>query len=331
MRLLRGCEAPQNRDSAATVVRHDSAVIPDFNGTLVGIDRRNCTNPQGPAPTDRQSSHAVEIALTGWLDCCSMLHTVAKLAARGPHRTCTTHLLIRSLPHARVPPVAHFRASPMLASMFGRRWVMVGCLVSVLCLLVFADPALAQEGEPAAAPQKNIFIHIIESAGWVFAFALGIPSIALVALVVLLLLDLRMSVAIPPGFVDEFIDTVNKRRFKEAFDMARNDTAFLGRVLTAGMSRPQSGLEDARDAALNMLESIRSGKEQINNYTAVIGTLGPLVGLVGTVFGMIKAFQALSTGGTPNPARLSEGIAAALSITFLGIAVSVPSIFFNAF
>jgi len=113
--------------------------------------------------------------------------------------------------------------------------------------------------------------------------------------------------------------------------MARNDTSFLGRVLTAGMSRLQYGLEDARDAAQNMLDSIRSGKEQINNYTAVIGTLGPLVGLVGTVFGMIKAFQSLATGGPPNPARLSEGVAAALSITFLGIAVSVPVIFFNAF
>src|SRR5262245_13398880 len=219
----------------------------------------------------------------------------------------------------------------MLVALSRPRWVVFGCLVAVACLLLFAGPALAQEGEPAAAPQKNIFLHIIESAGWIFAFALGIPSIALVALVVLLSLDLRMSVAIPPGFVDEFVDTVNKRRFKEAFDMARNDPSFLGRVLTAGMSRLQYGLEDARDAAQNMLESIRASKEQLNNYTAVIGTLGPLIGLVGTVFGMIQAFMSLGAGGAPNPALLSRGISAALSITFLGIAISVPAIFFNAF
>src|SRR5262245_20941367 len=221
----------------------------------------------------------------------------------------------------------------MLAPVSRRRWALsVAGLVAVVVLLVFASPVLAQEptGEAAGA-QKNIFIHIIESAGWLFGPLLITMSIFLIVLVVLLMLDLRMSVAIPPGFVDEFIDTVNKRRFKEAFDMARNDTSFLGRVLTAGMSRLQYGLDDARDAALNMLESIRSGKEQINNYTAVIGTLGPLVGLVGTVFGMIDAFRSLATGGPPNPAMLSKGIAAALSITFLGIAVSVPSIFFNAF
>jgi biopolymer transport protein ExbB len=223
----------------------------------------------------------------------------------------------------------------MRVALSRRQWILLGVgLAALVCVLAFADPVLAQDGgdQPAAArPKKNIAFHILESAGLTFAVVLGIPSIALVALIVLLMLDLRMSVAIPPGFVDEFIDTVNKRRFKEAFDMARNDTSFLGRVLTAGMSRLQYGIEDARDAAQNMLESIRSGKEQLNNYTAVIGSLGPLIGLVGTVYGMIQAFMSLGDGGAPNPAELSKGISAALSITFLGIAIAIPAIFFNAF
>jgi len=221
----------------------------------------------------------------------------------------------------------------MLERLSRRRWAVLGlALLAVFILLVTADPAFAQDDPAAGAkPGKNICVHIIESAGWLFGPLLILMSIFLIVLVVLLMLDLRMSVAIPPGFVDEFIDTVNKRRFKEAFEMARNDTSFLGRVLTAGMSRLQYGLEDARDAAMNMLESIRSSKEQINNYMAVIGSLGPLVGLVGTVLGMIRAFMSLATGGPPNPAMLSKGISEALSITFLGIAVSVPAIFFNAF
>jgi biopolymer transport protein ExbB len=212
-----------------------------------------------------------------------------------------------------------------------RRWAFfcVG-LLAVFIMMSFASPAFAQDEAPKA-PEKSIFVHIIESAGWLFMTVLGVPSIALVALIVLLILDLRMSVAIPPGFVDEFVDTVNKRKFKEAFEMARNDTSFLGRVLTAGMSRLQYGLEDARDAAQNMLESIRSGKEQLNNYTAVIGSLGPLIGLVGTVLGMIRSFMSLGKGGAVNPAELSKGISEALSVTFLGIAISVPAIFFNAF
>jgi biopolymer transport protein ExbB len=124
---------------------------------------------------------------------------------------------------------------------------------------------------------------------------------------------------------------VNKRKFKEAFDMARNDPSFLGRVLTAGMSRLQYGLEDAREAAMNTLEAIKSDKEQKNNYTAVIASIGPMVGLVGTVFGMIGAFQVLGHGESKSAADLAKEIAKALSITLVGIGIAVPGIFFNAF
>ena len=213
------------------------------------------------------------------------------------------------------------------------RWVpLVLCFAALAVVLIFGESAFAQEGDAAPAPKKsNIVIHIIESAGWIFGPMLLLISIGLVALIVLLSLDLRMSVAIPAGFVDEFTDTVNKRKFKEAFEMARNDSSFLGRVLTAGMSRLQYGLEDAREAAANMLDSIRSDKEQKNNYTAVIGTLGPMLGLVGTVFGMILAFLELSSGTAVNPTKLADGISHALVVTLLGIGLSVPAIFFNAY
>src|SRR5262249_11962469 len=158
-------------------------------------------------------------------------------------------------------------------------------------------------------------LFMIKSLGWIFGPLLLAVSVALVALVVLLLLDLRMSAAIPAGFVDEFTDTVNKRKFKEAFDMARNDPSFLGQVLTAGMSRLQSGLEDARKAAMNTVESIKSDKDQKNNYNAVIATLGPMFGLVGTVFGMIRSFSVLARPGvTIKPSELADGISHALVV-----------------
>jgi len=198
--------------------------------------------------------------------------------------------------------------------------------LSLLALLTLG------ENSASAAAKPNLLIHIVTSAGWVFGPIMLIVSVGLTALCVLLVLDLRMGAAIPPGFVDEFTDTVNKRRFKEAFEMARNDTSYLARVLTAGMSRLQYGLEDAREAAANMLEGIRSEKEQKNSYTAVVGTLGPLLGLVGTVYGMILAFMELAySEAAPSPKALSEGISHALVVTLLGVAVSVPAIFFNAF
>ena len=99
-----------------------------------------------------------------------------------------------------------------------------------------------------ADADEPLVLFMLKALGWLFGPILLAISVAMLALVVLLILDLRMNSAIPAGFVDEFTDTVNKRKFKEAFDMARNDPSFLGQVLTAGMSRLQYGLEDAREA-----------------------------------------------------------------------------------
>ncbi len=193
------------------------------------------------------------------------------------------------------------------------------------------QPEATKETPPPASQQQNLFKHIVKSAGIFFGPLLLLISIGLVALIVLLAMDLRMIVAIPPAFVDEFTDTVNKRRFREAFELARNDNSYLGRVLTAGMGRLQYGLEDARDIALNTVESIKASKEQLITYLATIGSLGPMIGLVGTVYGMILSFMELSAGGTPNPQKLADGISHALVITLLGIAIAVPAIFCHAF
>ncbi len=215
-----------------------------------------------------------------------------------------------------------------------RRGVLILGLLAAAVALAPAALFAQEDGSPVAEAvkaQDNIFVHIIKSVSFFWIILLP-TSIWLIALVVLLSLDLRMSAAIPAGFVDEFTDTVNKRKFKEAYDMARNDTSYLGRVLTAGMARLQYGIEDAREASTNTLEAVKSDKEQKNNYTAVIATLGPLLGLVGTVFGMIMAFMELADASkAPQPAKLADGISHALAVTLVGVAIAVPAVAFNTY
>jgi biopolymer transport protein ExbB len=206
-------------------------------------------------------------------------------------------------------------------------------------LLTTLSPSVAsaQEGEPkkeepvTQEEEDNLFTYFLKSAGWVFGPLLFVVSILLVTLIVLLGMDMRMGVAVPPAFVDDFTELVNKRQFKQAFDLCRNDNSFLARVLTAGMSRLQYGIDDARESALNMVESVKAGKEQLINYMATIGTLGPMLGLVGTVFGMIMSFRVLATKDSPPVKDLASGISHALVVTLLGIALSVPAIFCHAF
>jgi biopolymer transport protein ExbB len=69
------------------------------------------------------------------------------------------------------------------------------------------------------------------------------------------------------------------------------------------------------------------------SYLAIIGTLGPMIGLVGTIWGMIKSFQTIATAGDAQPrtSEVARGISTALFITLEGVSLSVPAIFFFAF
>jgi biopolymer transport protein ExbB len=216
-------------------------------------------------------------------------------------------------------------------------------LAFLAALLLTSAPNLAHAQAPddapkdekkddgKTAPKQSLFLHIVYSAGWFFGPLLFTVSVILMTLIVLLAMDLRMSLAVPNHFVDEFTDLVNKRQFKGAFDLCRNDTSYIARVLTAGMGRLQYGIEDAREASFNMVDSVRAGKDNLITYLGTIGTLGPMLGLVGTVYGMIMAFMELSAKREPDPQKLADGISHALVVTLLGIGLSVPAIFCYSF
>jgi biopolymer transport protein ExbB len=219
------------------------------------------------------------------------------------------------------------------------------CLAALfVCWAVMppAQPARAQDAPaegaapapaaPAKSDQVSMPVHMLKSIGLVMGIVLGLLSISLVALVVLLAMDVRMSDSVPAGFVEEFTDTVNKRRFKEAYELAKNDTSFLARVLTSGMARLQYGIEDARETAMNTVESIKAGKEQLTTYLATIGTLGPLLGLVGTVYSMVGAFREMADPTKPpDPHRMADTLSHGLVVTLVGIGLAVPAIFCHAF
>src|SRR4051794_16843795 len=107
---------------------------------------------------------------------------------------------------------------------------LLACVVAVY-LVGFAAPrlAVAQDapapGDQPAQPKPTenpdsigkMFFHIVKSVGWFMGLILGLLSLTLVFLIVLLIMDLRMNDAIPPHFVEDFTETVNKRQFKQAF------------------------------------------------------------------------------------------------------------------
>src|SRR5205814_5440453 len=112
----------------------------------------------------------------------------------------------------------------------------------------------------------NPVVHFFKSIGPWFGILFAVISIGMLALIIILLLDLRLGEAVPTSFVEEFTEMVNKRQFKQAYEMCRNETSFVARVLTAGMGRLQYGIEDAREAMAMMNDSVKSGKDSWISY-----------------------------------------------------------------
>ncbi|MEM6458996.1 MAG: MotA/TolQ/ExbB proton channel family protein [Planctomycetota bacterium] len=117
------------------------------------------------------------------------------------------------------------------------------------------------------------------------------------------------------------------KKYREAIAEANDDPSYLGRVTSAALNEAGNGygameraLEEAGDAeASRILRPI----EVLN----VLGNIAPMMGLFGTVYGMIVAFQRLvDAGGSPDPVDLAAGISTALVTTFWGLVVAIPAL-----
>ena len=202
----------------------------------------------------------------------------------------------------------------------------------------------AQDPEPAAAPaapapaaqvapkpeEKSRFYWFLESSGAIGAVIL-LLSIYFVSTVSRLFLEMRQKVAAPPELVAELMDLLQKREFKEIYAIVKADKSFFSRLLVSGIAELPNGLAEARDAMERVGEAITVEMEKKISMLAVLGTLGPMIGLLGTLKGMIASFSVIALSDVQLKAsQVAGGISEALLLTFEGVALSVPAIYFFA-
>jgi biopolymer transport protein ExbB len=180
---------------------------------------------------------------------------------------------------------------------------------------------------------ESLLSGVARASGPVVVVTLVIASMSfyLIALVVWMALNYRTVTAIPPRLIRDVQDFLDQSKFNEAYHRLVADSSFLARVLAAGVRKLPAGLSPAQRACELANESATMEMEHRTTYLATVGTLGPMIGLVGTVYGMIIAFRVIAVAGsTPQANQLADGISTALYATLEGIAISIPSIFFYA-
>src|SRR5262245_9056368 len=200
-----------------------------------------------------------------------------------------------------------------------------------------AQPAVGAEGAQAApasgqpaSPSKSRCLWVIYSSVLIGAFILGL-SIYFVATVIRLFIELRPEVAMPAEEVAQCEQLLQARDYQGLYDFASKCESFYCRLISVGIAELPSGLAAAReDLDRNAdAETVHMGREV--SMLAVLGTLGPMIGLVGTLKGMISSFSVIALSDVQLKAsEVAGGISEALLLTFEGVALSVPAIYFFA-
>jgi len=191
---------------------------------------------------------------------------------------------------------------------------------AIIALCASATAALGQDAD-ARGGLWPLFVQSFD----VFTVVLILGSLCAVAVIVRCVLDIRRPVILGDRAMSRMEELADAGRLDEMIEYARRSPSLVARIVHAAASEPTETPEGMRESA-EVVASEQCARwfrriEPLN----VIGNLGPLVGLAGTVWGMILAFQALgSAGGQANPGALSVGISKALFHTLLGLLLAVP-------
>jgi biopolymer transport protein ExbB len=165
---------------------------------------------------------------------------------------------------------------------------------------------------------------IIQAAGWPVWFLI-IASFLAVALIVERAISLQRRKVIPEHLLDEVLTLHRNRQTTPEMVQKLEANSPLGRVLATGLRHALEGRDIMKEA---MEETGRAVAHDLERYLGALGTLAavaPLLGLFGTVIGMIEIFGAQSPQGA-NPAALAHGISVALYNTALGLVVAIPAL-----
>lgn len=209
-------------------------------------------------------------------------------------------------------------------------------IAAFVCGVALTCPVLAWAQEAATEGLAHVegsesFLHWMMRASGPIGIVITAMSFYLIALIAWMAMQYRRNIAIPPSLVREVNDLLAQKQFTEAYQRLVVDSSFLARVLAAGVRKLPSGALPAQRAMEMANDDVTMEMEHRTTYLATVGTLGPMIGLVGTVYGMIMSFRVIATaGGSPQASQLAAGISTALFATLEGIALSIPAIYFYA-
>lgn len=207
-------------------------------------------------------------------------------------------------------------------------------VVAAWLLVMSASPALAQtpaegasvDATEAASDAPQSFLEIVHAGGAV-GYIIMFLSVVAVALAIEHAMTIRASVLMPAGLADKVRELVKADQIAQAEQACKLHPSLLASVLQAGLSEVDGGWPAIEKAMEDALADQSARLFRKIEYLSVIGNIAPMLGLLGTVIGMVMAFREVAmTQGAARAADLAEGIYLALVTTVQGLVVAIPAL-----
>ncbi len=185
-------------------------------------------------------------------------------------------------------------------------------------------PLLAEGGVDSI----SVLRHFVQQGGWITTFVLIPLSVLTLSLVIHYLLTIRRARHLPGDLIKALSSAARQGQIKNILAVTRQNETLLGTAIFAGLSQLRAGRDAARAAVDEVVEERATRLYRRIEYLYVIGNISPMIGLLGTVYGMIYAFSRIfaAGGGMPDAGKLAGDISVALVTTFWGLVIAIPAL-----
>ncbi len=207
-------------------------------------------------------------------------------------------------------------------------------LATSALLVATAAAAAAQDPVPPLQPEANLW-QVLQSGGPVM-IPLGILSVIAVTLVLIYLFTMRRGAVVTKTYMTTADALLRKRDYLGLLAISNRHREAVARIMQRTLDfltrHPEATLADAREIAETEGTRQAAALNQRIAYLADIGTIAPMLGLFGTVLGMIKAFSVVASDIVASrPIMLAEGVSEALVTTATGLVIGIPAMAAYAF
>lgn len=204
----------------------------------------------------------------------------------------------------------------------------INFLTTAIFSLLICSYVYAQDIDAPQMEKGMTFWQLLISGGWIMLI-IALLSVAAVALIVELFLKLRPSLIMPLDFLMTTKEALKSGDVKRAQDLCSLKKGFLANIIRGGLDKAGYSLKAIQDAMTETGAKEATDLQQRVAYLSSIGTISPMLGLLGTVLGMIKSFNIIAfQAGLGKPTLLAGGVAQALVTTAFGLIVGIPAMGF---